>query len=139
MKREAIIIIVIAAVAFAVFAWMALDDLVGIPPRSLTATRMWVVKRRILRYAHSHNQLPRSLSDLPIMQGFVNDIRDEWGRVIAYAVSPSGLVTLTSLGRDGKSGGTGKDADMVATFPSHDGQGKWSDELVDWNHGPFSQ
>jgi len=134
MKRLVIIIIVIAGIAFGVFAWMELDDFIGIPPRVLTATRMWVVKRRILQYAHSHNQLPRSLSELPIMQGYDNDVEDEWGRMITYEVSPSGLVTLTSLGRDGKRGGTGKDADMVATFPSRAGQGNWSDEGIEWSH-----
>jgi len=117
---------------------LALDDLVGIPPRVLTATRMWVIKRRILQFTQSHNQLPSSLSDLPIMTGYDNSVSDEWGHVMAYEVSPSGLVTLTSLGRDGKIGGSGKDADMVATFPSHDAQGKWSDELVQWNHDPSS-
>jgi Type II secretion system (T2SS), protein G len=136
MKR---LVIIIAGIAFGVFAWMELDDFIGIPPRVLTATRMWVVKRRILQYAHSHNQLPHSLSELPIMQGYDNDVEDEWGRMIAYLVSPSGLVTLTSLGRDRKQGGTGKDADMVATFPSRDGQGNWSDGGIEWSHNPSSE
>jgi hypothetical protein len=138
MKRLVIVCLVVAGIAVSVLAWLALDDLGWIPPRDLTATRKWVIKRRILQFAQSHNQLPYSLSDLPIMTGYDNSVTDEWGRVIAYEVSSSGLVTLTSLGRDGKIGGSGKDADMVATFLSHDVQGRWSDELVQWNHDPFS-
>jgi hypothetical protein len=138
MKRLVIVCFVVAGVAVSVLAWLALDDFVGIPPRALTATRMWGVKRRILQFAHSHNQLPYALSDLPIMTGYDNSVSDEWGRLIAYKVSSSGSVTLTSLGRDGKIGGSGKDADMVATFPSQDVQGRWSDELIQWNHDPFS-
>jgi hypothetical protein len=37
-----------------------------------TATTMWVLKRRILRYAREHGRLPASLSDLPPMQGYDN-------------------------------------------------------------------
>jgi hypothetical protein len=139
MKRAPVIFIIIGLVAVFVLAFWALDDLVRIPPRGLTATRMWGIKRRILEFAVSHNQLPRSLDNLPIMQGYDNSISDEWGRPITYKFSPLGLVTLTSLGRDGKVGGFGIDADMVATFSSHDGQGRWCDELIDWIHNPFSQ
>jgi hypothetical protein len=139
MKRLLIVCSVIVGIAILVLAWRALDDLIGIPPRGVTWSRMWLTKRRILQYALSHNQLPRSLSDLPIMPGYDNSVDDEWGRPITYEVSPSGVVTLTSLGRDGKVGGSGEDADMIATFPSHDAQGRWSDESVAWSHDPFSQ
>jgi hypothetical protein len=142
MKPLRIAIITVASItviAVGVFAWMVLDESVGFPPQTLTANRMWLIKRRILRFAQSHNQLPHSLSDLPVMMGYDNSTRDEWGRDIAYDVSALGLVTLTSLGRDGRIGGTGKNADMVATFTSHDTQGRWSGELVDWSHSPFSQ
>jgi hypothetical protein len=136
MKRLTIIIIVIAGIAIGVFALMALEDFIGIPPRALTGTRMWVVKRRILQYAHSHNQLPQALSDLPEMGGFDNSVSDAWGRIFRYELLPSGDVRLTSLGRDGKVGGSGNDADMIATFPSHDAQGRWSGEMIDWSHNP---
>jgi hypothetical protein len=127
MKRLLIVCGVIMAIAILVLAWMALDDLVGIPPGALTASRIILTKRRILQYAQSHNELPHSLSELPILPGYDNEVIDEWGREIAYEVSPSGLVTLTSLGRDGKIGGSGRDQDTATTFPSHDEQGRWSD------------
>ncbi len=104
-----------------------------------TETTMWVIKRRILRFAQSHNKLPQSLSELPNMTGYDNSVSDQWGRAITYEVSSSGLVTLTSLGRDGKVDGSGKGGDIVATFPSHDTKGGWSDELVPWSHDPLAQ
>ncbi len=142
MKPLTIAIIVVASIAgiaVVVFALMALDDFIGVPSRAITGTRMWVVKRRILQYAHSHNQLPSTLSVLPVMDGYDNGVRDEWGRIFIYEVSPSGDVRLTSFGRDGKVGGSGKDADMIAVFPSHDAHGSWSDEIIDWSHNPYSQ
>ena len=122
MKRALIVCSLIAAIAILVLAWLALDDFIGFPPGSVTISTMEFTERRILQFAKSHNQLPHSLSDLPIMPGYDNSVSDEWGRVIKYEVSPSGDVTLTSLGRDGKVGGSGKDADMVISFlwtPSH--------------------
>jgi hypothetical protein len=130
MKRLLIVCGVIMAIAILVLAWMALDDLVGLPPGALTATRIVVTRRRMLQYAQSHNQLPHLLSELPILPGYDNDVIDEWGGVIAYEVSPSGLVTLTSLGRDGKIGGSGRDQDMATTFPSHDEQGRRRDPTM---------
>ena len=131
--------IVIAVIAVSVLAFLVLDDLVGLEPRGLTVTRICLIKGRIFQYARSHNQLPHSLSDLPLTPGYDNSICDGWGRAIAYEVSPSGLVTLTSRGRDGKVGGSDKDADMVATFPTRDAQGRWSYTTIQWNHDPFSQ
>ena len=128
--------IVAAGIAVCVLVFIALDEAIRIPPRVLTETRMWVVKRRILRDARSHNQLPHALSELPKMEGYDNHIWDEWGRVLIYEVLPSGDIRLTSLGRDGKVGGSGKDQDMVTTFPSHDAQGRWSDEMVGWSRTP---
>jgi len=125
-----VVVVGIAGVYALVLGGMALDDFVGFPPGSATANTMLSTKGRILEFAQSHDQLPHSLSDLPARQGYDNSIVDEWGRRIAYEVSPSGLVTLTSLGRDGKRGGTGKDTDLVLTFPSHDLQGRWSSDLI---------
>ena len=137
MKRLGPVFLAVAGISILVLVGFALDDFVGIPPRALTRTRIWGIKERVLQYAHSHNQLPHFLSELPPMGGAYDDsVVDEWGRPIAYTVSASGLVTLTSLGRDGKVGGSGKDADMIGTFASHDSQGRWSDELAEWSLTP---
>jgi hypothetical protein len=117
----------IAGIALAFSAWMVLDDFVGLPPGSLTSTRVFVTKRRILQFAHSQNRLPDSLSELPLMTGYDNSLQDEWGRAITYDVTPTGVVTLSSLGRDDKIGGAGKDEDLNSSFSSHDSQGRWAD------------
>jgi hypothetical protein len=109
------------------------------PPRSLTAGRMQTTKRRILRYAHQHGELPNRLSELPRFDGYSNEIVDAWKRPIAFEKSATGRVTLCSLGRDGKIGGEGDDADIVRSFPARDEQNRWSDEMVNWIEDSFVQ
>jgi hypothetical protein len=48
-----------------------------IPPRSLTAGRMHITKRRILQFAREHNKLPPTLTDLPPMPGYDTE---QWTR-----------------------------------------------------------
>jgi hypothetical protein len=133
MKRL-IMIFGLATVVLAVLALVLVDT---IPPRSLTVTHMTILKRRVLQFAHSRGELPHSLTDLPELRGFHDRVRDGWGRDIEFDVSSSGVVSFRSLGRDGIVGGSGEDADMLASFPSHDERGKWSDETVQWSHNPF--
>jgi hypothetical protein len=40
------------------------------------------------------------------------------------------------LGREGKDGGTGDDADMIGVISLTDENGKWADEYVDWIQEP---
>ena len=104
-----------------------------IPPSSLTETRMFVTKRRILQYAHTHDQLPPNLASLPPMPGYDTSVTDGWGRALVYRTNTAGVVTLESLGRDGISGGSGDDADIIRSFPIRNSHGAWSDEMIDWS------
>jgi hypothetical protein len=108
-----------------------------IPPRALTATRMQVLKRRVLQYARAHGHLPKSLAALPAMEGYDNSIRDGWKRDIIFEVSTSSVVTFRCLGRDGAVGGAGDDGDIIRSFPARDAQGRWSGEPVDWSEDTF--
>jgi hypothetical protein len=128
--KKIITVVSIAAVACIVLASCFVDR---IPPRPLTATRMQVLKRRVLQYAQVHGELPKSLATLPPMDGYDNSIRDGWKRDIIFEVSASGVVSFRSLGRDGMIGGSGEDVDIVRSFPSRDSSGKWNDEMVDWS------
>lgn len=110
-----------------------------IPPRAMTAMRMQVLKRRVLQYAQSHGELPKSLATLPPMEGYDSSVMDGWKREIIFEVSDSGVVSFRSLGRDGVSGGLGEDADIVRSFPAHDASGKWSDEMVEWSEDTFKK
>ena len=108
-----------------------------IPPRNLTAARMFVVKRRIQIYAKDHNALPKTLTDLPpLPNAFDSLTADEWGREIDYKADPDGVVTLTSLGADKAEGGTGINKDMTAIFTARDSQGGWADPTTAWAKDP---
>ena len=135
MKRV-IIIFAAVIVAVVVFASCVVDR---IPPRALTATRMQVLKRRVLQYAQSHGELPKSLASLPPMDGYDSSVQDGWKRDITFEVSASGVVSFRSLGRDGVAGGSGEDADILRSFPARDTQGKWSDEMVEWTEDTFKK
>ncbi len=106
-----------------------------IPPRSLTATRMHVMKRRVIRFAQAHGHLPAAVDELPVLRGYDDSVRDGWWRRITMSVEGS-RVTLTSLGRDNLPGGEGEDADMVGVFDARRADGGWQDELVEWAQDP---
>jgi hypothetical protein len=106
-----------------------------VPPRSSTHGTIWVMKQRILRYARLHNCLPKSLGDLPEIPGKIDRVQDAWGRDIIMSFA-DGKGTLTSLGRDGKPGGTGDDADMTGVFPLKNEKGEWADDDVEWIQEP---
>jgi hypothetical protein len=94
-----------------------------IPPRAATLTRMHVLKRAVLQYAQRHDRLPASLMALPPSEGRNVGIQDAWKRDIVFEVSGD-VIVFRSLGRDGAAGGSGEDADIVRSFPSHAAQGR---------------
>lgn len=110
-----------------------------IPPASRTYSAMHMCKRRIQRYAIDHNALPSLLRQTKEIDGYDNSIKDAWGYDFIYNVDTNGLVTLTSLGKDNKPGGTGNNADMIGTYPSRQQNGKWSKEYIDWTKDPFER
>ena len=91
-------------------------SLIRIVPRTAaTDGTLTVLSRRIRRYVKLNDEIPHNLSNLPILKGFGNDTEDGWGNDIIYVVNGT-EVTLTSLGRDGKIGGEGEDADIIEKF-----------------------
>lgn len=120
-------------------AALAVSFVDRIHPCALTATRMEVLKRRVLHYAQSHGKLPSSLAALPKMAGYDSSIGDGWKRDIIFEVSASSVVSFRSFGRDGVAGGFGEDADIVRAFPTRDARGKWSDEMVEWLEDTFKK
>src|SRR5689334_17156311 len=103
--KKIFLVVVVLAVTGAIM--LSVVDVA--PPRSLTAGRMQTTKRRILRYAHQYGELPTSLSILARIGGYGNEIVDGWKRPLIFETSPTGLISLRSLGRDGKIGGEGDD------------------------------
>lgn len=102
-----------------------------IPPESMTVTRMYVIKRQIVRFARSQGHIPRDIRGLPTIK-FDNEIVDGWGRTIRYSIDSDGSVVLVSLGRDGIKGGINADADIVRKFFPRMADGSWADETVPW-------
>jgi hypothetical protein len=133
MRRRFWIALIVVIVGF-----MAIISLMDrIPSRSRTYGAIHMCKRRIQRYAIEHNALPSSLSETKIIQGYDDSINDAWGFPIGYSVDTNGLVTLRSLGKDSKLGGTGDNEDMVGIYPSRQPNGKWSNEFVEWTEEPI--
>lgn len=102
-----------------------------VPPHGHTYTSMTVCKRRVLRYAQKHNKLPSSLQDTQPIENYITSIEDGWGELLDYSVDANGIVKFISFGKDKKPGGTGKNMDIIGTFPSKQPDGSWSNELVD--------
>jgi hypothetical protein len=121
-------------IAYAVLFVMSVNT---VPPQAETYGNMHMMKRRILRYATTHDSLPTSLDQLPEFEGKINSVTDGWGRPIEWRVEGEQVV-LTSFGRDGRPGGSGKDADMIGVFRVKTADGRWAEELCEWQVDPYS-
>jgi hypothetical protein len=105
-----------------------------VPPYDLTISNMLETKRRIMRYAHIHNELPEKINSLPKIEGHVNSVLDGWGRPIIYSHDEkNGNVTLISLGENGDPDCKSNKSCIVRHFKTNTEEGEWVDELIDWN------
>lgn len=69
-----------------------------------------LIREALAEYRKQHEQYPNSLDQLPgANERFVTN--DNWQRPFQYSVTADGYA-LASLGRDGKAGGDGLDADI---------------------------
>jgi hypothetical protein len=71
---------------------------------------------RFKEYVIAHHRYPENLDDLPERPGYSNSVNDGWRRPITFKIQDNGDVQLWSLGRDGKIGGEGLDADIKYDF-----------------------
>ena len=104
----------LAAVWFLVNLY-AKADLGVLPPQNITATRMNAIKLGIEKYAQVNGKIPKRLSELPSLDGHPINTNDAWGNEILLTAQGE-TVTLTSLGKDKKTGGTGDNLDVVGVF-----------------------
>lgn len=110
-----------------------------IPPKSATVMTLVELKERILVHAAFHRQLPTDLKQLPcdkVESLLGKGIKDGWGYPIHYSIDKDGIVTLSSLGKDGRPGGTGDATDLVGTFSAKEGDGSWSEVPTEWLQYP---
>jgi hypothetical protein len=110
-----------------------------IPPKSLTVTRMWITKKRIMQYARATGRIPQDLSQLPSENNSDTEIKDAWGYPIIYRVLSDHQIVLESYGRDHKPGGKGDDRDIYGEFSARDQNGNWNDELSAWTLDPMNE
>lgn len=115
--------------ALVLFNWV-FNRCFGIPPHADTATSMWGVKRRILRYAHEHGELPDNLENLPRIPRLRGKTTDWWGNPIQFEVDSEGIATLSSPGGKVLGYHPREGRPIVRKFPTKGPSGEWSGELV---------
>jgi hypothetical protein len=99
-----------------------------IPADDMTDTAIGETRVRIHLYMLAKNEVPPHLAALPKREGYANRITDGWGRPLIYSADKEGIITLTSLGRDGKPGGTGDDADVTKRYRTRNKDGSLNDD-----------
>ena len=77
--------------------------------RSLRKAQFHQLQSALSDYANKHGHYPDSLEHVPELEDFVP--LDPWHRPYQYSKTENGF-SLLSLGRDGKPGGVGLDADF---------------------------
>jgi hypothetical protein len=115
MKCRASIILALGFVLAAAVAFCFVDR---ITPVEMTHTAMTETFVRISLYAETNKALPPSLDVLPKREGYANRRSDGWKRPLQYSVTGNGVITLRSLGADGKPGGDGENADISQSYRS---------------------
>lgn len=106
--------------ASALFALACMSGCCGhiITPVESTNTAIMESFARVQLYAETNRAVPLSLDALPRRKRYANQTTDGWYRPLQYRVTPDDVITITSLGRDGKPGGTGEDADISVSYRS---------------------
>lgn len=110
-----------------VFSFLFVDT---IPPAAMTNKCMDQITAWIMDYARAHDRLPRTLHELPEVEGEPARAKDGWGREIIYVLNNDGTVALTSYGKDGAKGGTNSNADMTGVFSPKNKDGEWEGNWV---------
>jgi len=107
-------IILLASVQY-VWAWVEMD--MPFRPEQRTGWAMANLKGEIQVYFEKHHALPEKLDELSRIDDRDRELVDGWGRKIMYEHNDNNDVTLTSYGKDGLPGGTGKNANIILKFP----------------------
>lgn len=106
----------------AVLIWLLNSLVTRISRRELTITAIGETHFRMYLFAQSNGTLPKQLADLPERIGYANRLFDAWGRPLLFDIDDSGVITLGSLGRDGRIGGDGDNKDIVRKYRSRDAE-----------------
>ena len=127
-----------------VVAWRGTGSIGPVSPKQWT-TRMDLraFDRAILTYREENNCLPLTLSDLQTPDRPIYNINlegdaplDGWHRPLEYTTDGA-KYTLSSLGRDGKTGGRGLDYDLTPSTPFTASPPTFAQFLFDCPTGPI--
>jgi len=126
LKSQLLAALLSGAAVFAVLqvsAWSTCRDMRNVCPRQDDTRRIFhIVSGHLEEHRKQHGTLPESLAgiaDLPAYLSPNGRAVDAWGRPLRY--QPRGeAYDLSSLGRDGKPGGLGLDADLYHEDPTRD-------------------
>jgi Type II secretion system (T2SS), protein G len=86
-----------------------------IPPRDMTVSTLDVTYYRIEAFWNRHGRVPANVGEL-LDENRDCSMKDGWGRELQWLSEGTTKVTVRSLGRDGKPGGTDEDADLEVVF-----------------------
>lgn len=95
------------------------------PPQSRTDLTMRDLAGRIRTAFKQGRSIPADLTTLPEHRRDSVDVNDGWGRPMTARWLVGGTVELLSLGRDGRPGGTGEDADLRGVFDPVADDNEW--------------
>src|SRR5262249_28401156 len=87
-----------------------------IPPSNLTKSSLIFTYHRIQNFWNEHGRVPATADELPEVADLDCSMKDGWGRNLNWDSDGHNRVRVWSVGRDGKPGGTGDDADMEFVF-----------------------
>ena len=118
MRRKVVLSVVVALLL--VGAWASIDMRIPHDNFHLARTQLSFVAHAIEQYRGDNGVFPPSLTALsdngpsglgPYLKA--KTLRDPWGRDLYYGLDPDGRgFTVFTLGRDGRIGGRGADADL---------------------------
>ncbi len=80
-------------------------------PEEATDASVTVVRNAINDFVADNGRAPSNMVEIARYQPVDKAWNDVWGRTLLYQGSTSGIASLTSLGKDGRPGGLGQDAD----------------------------
>jgi len=129
MKNKVITLLIIVLLALVMINVLFVSV---IPPHAMTNSSISESFVRIILYIRKHNKFPESLSVLPKRDGYGNSITDGWGNTLIFKIEEDKIITLSSLGKDGRKGGTEDNQDVEISYIFKDENGEWDIDELNW-------
>lgn len=123
-KKGAVSLFLVAIVLVAVAAILLNVEIDrAITPEEQTYTAIGETAYRIDMYMAKHGAAPKSLSELPRREGYSNSLMDGWNNELTYTIASDGTLTISSLGKDRKTGGVAENSDISVTYQIREDKG----------------